>query len=203
MDRIITLLAVALGWLLSELSTLLRLRREDRRAAGPLLSDLLEIRHRLVALDAFRKELGKQVQIPAQAQLQVQQYIRALVPDPPRFAEKYAEAVSALARVDPIRAFRLRGQPLIGPLLAQLAGLAASDQAASGLWIAVAEPKLLGLLVPHLEELILDVAGAHGWRTWWRVRRRLREPVLSRSDKERIFNFLAEIKKASGSAAGA
>ena len=203
MDKIITLLAVALGWLLNELSTLLRLRREDRRAAGPVLTDLLEIRHRLVALDAVVAELGKRFEVPPQGRLLLQRFLQTLIPEAPKFVETYEAAVSTLARVDPIIAFRVRGQPWIAPLLARLRALAAFDQAGAEFWSAVVEPGVLTLLRPGLEELILDVARAHGWRTWWRVRRRLREPVLSRSDKERIFNFLAEIKKASGSAAGA
>jgi len=125
MDKIITLLAVALGWLLNELSTLLRLRREDRRAAGPVLTDLLEIRHRLVALDAVVAELGKRFEVPPQGRLLLQRFLQTLIPEAPKFVETYEAAVSTLARVDPIIAFRVRGQPWIAPLLARLRALAA------------------------------------------------------------------------------
>jgi len=202
MDSLITLLAVVLGWFLNEVANLLRLGREDRRAAGPVLTNLLEIRHQLIAFDAFKSALSKELQIPAQAQLQLQVYIRALVPGPPGFIEKYEEAISTLSRVDPLRAFRLRGQPFIGPLLDHLRTLAASDRAGSEFWSTAFEPKLLAQIKPRLEELILDLAWAHGWRTWWRARRRLREPVLTQDDQRFISDLLTEVRKASGGPAG-
>jgi hypothetical protein len=188
-------LTLVLGWALNEMGSVLRLQREDRRAAGPVLTDLLEIRHRLVGLEAAMRRLGKEFQIPAQARVQLQQYIRALVPEPPRFVENYEEAVSTLARVDPVRAFRLRGKSLIGPFLAQVEAIAASDRAGSDFWSEVVEPKLLARAVPSLEELILDVARAHGWRTWWHARRHLRKPVLDRDFEEFVSDLVTEIKK--------
>lgn len=196
MNKIIPLIAVAVGWLLSELSSLVRLRREDRRAAGPVLADLLEIRHRLLAVDEYVKEVGKQIPIPSQDKLQLQQWMQTLFPEPPRFIEKYEEAVLTLARVAPIRAFRLRGQPLMVPLLASLRGLAASTKADAEIWGTILEPEFLGRFKPHIEELILDVARAHGWVTWWRARRRLRQPTLSEADRKWISNYIDQLKKA-------
>ncbi len=196
MNGIIPLLAVALGWLLNELSSLLRLRREDRRAAGPVLMDMLEIRHRLLIVDAYVKELGKQLQIPPQAQLQLRQHIQALFPESPTFIEKYEEAVSTLARVDPISAFRLRDQALIAPFLAWFRGLAASTKTDSEIWTAIFEPELLGRFKSNIEELVLDVARAHSWFTWWRVRKRLRQATLSEDDRRWISDFLGKLRKA-------
>jgi hypothetical protein len=208
MNMIVPLLAVALGWLLNELSSLVRLRREDRRTAGPVLTDLLEIRHRLLTLNEavteYVKELGKQLQLPSQAELRFQQYLRTLLqtsfPRSPRFIEKYEEAVSTLARVDPIRAFRLRSQPLITPFLDWLQSLAASIETDAQIWSTVFEPELLGRFKPHIEELILDVARAHGWLTWWRARSRLGEPALSEADKKWISDFIEKLKKAAETA---
>jgi hypothetical protein len=196
-------LTLLLGWALNEVGSLARLRREDRRAAGPVLTDLLEIRHRLVGLEAAMRRFGKDLQIPAQARLQLQQYIRALVPDPPKFIENYEEAVSNLARVDPVRAFRLRGRSLIVPFLAQVEAIAASDQAGSDIWSGVVEPKVMARAVPSLENLILDIARAHGLRTWWRAWRHLGKPVLDRDFDEFVSEIVTEVKKkASESSAG-
>jgi hypothetical protein len=82
-------LTLVLSWALNEVGSLVRLRREDRRAAGPVLTDLLEIRHSLVGLGATMRRLDKEFQIPAQARLHLQQHIRALVPDPPKLVENY------------------------------------------------------------------------------------------------------------------
>ena len=194
--------SLAAGWALNELSQLIRLRREDRRAAGPVVTDLLEIRHQLMTLDAFKKELTKHFPIPAQAQLQLQNWIQALLPAPPKLVERYEEAVSTLAHIDPLTAFRLRGQTMVGPLLTQLRGLAALKQSDSEFWLSAVEPQVLTLLMPHLEELILDVARAHGWSTWWRARCRLRRPHLSESEAAWISEWLAKVKAAASVAAG-
>jgi hypothetical protein len=189
------------GWLLNELSSLIRLRREDRRLAGPVLTDLLEIRHRITTVNEMTKEyvneVGKHVEIPPQVRLQLQQYFQIQFPQPPQFLEKYEEAVSTLARVDPIRAFRLRDQLLIAPMLTQLQGLASATRTDTAIWISILEPELLGKFKAHIEELILDVARAHGWLAWWRSRRILRKPILSEADKNWISTIVDKAKKAS------
>lgn len=196
MGQLYTMLAVILGWALNEMSFLVRSQREDRRAVGPVLKDLLETRHRLFKLDAIMKELGKQFQIPAQAQMQLKQFIHALVPEPPNSIERYEEAVTTLARAEPLLAFRLGNQPLIGRSMDLVRNLASSDQSASEFWVQVGEPELLRRIQPDIEELILDVARARGWRTWWYTRELLRKPVLSQDDMDSISDYLAKLKTA-------
>jgi len=191
-------LALILGWALNELGSSLRLRREDRRVAGPVLVDLFDIRHHLVALDAWKREIATHFPIPAQAQLQLQNLLLTMMPAPPNLVERYEEAVSALALVDPILAFRLRGLRSLGPFLGQLRGLAALKQGDSELWSTFGEPKILALILPPLEESIMDVARAHGWRTWWRARSRLKRPVLSERDMAQISDLLTKLKATSG-----
>jgi hypothetical protein len=143
------------------------------------------------------KELGKIIQIPSQSQLQIHQYIQTLIPEPPHFIEKYEEAVSTLARVDPIRAFRLRGQPAITTVLTTLRGLAASTESNAEIWRTIFEPEFLERFKPHLDELILDVARGHSWITWWRARRRLNKKVtLSKDDTKWITDIIDKLKKA-------
>lgn len=142
------------------------------------------------------KDLELLMQISAQVQLQLEQYVRAHFPDPPRFVEKYEEAVSTLARVQPIQAFRLRNQPLILPFLDELRGLAASELAGSEFWKKVVEPELARIYKPHLEELILDVAKAHGWRTWWHARRQLKKQISSERDEAQFAEYISMLKSA-------
>lgn len=199
MTSIFALLAVALGWFLNELSSVVRLRREDRRASGPVLTSLLEIRHRLLNFDELMRELGKHLRIPSQVRLQLQQYLRTLIPEPPKLIEEYEKAVSTLAFVDPVRAFRLRGQPLIEPYLATVQGLAATTETDAEMWSAIIEPEILGRFRANIERLILEVARAHSWVTWWRVRRRLREPNVSDDDRKMISDLIEKLKKAAES----
>jgi hypothetical protein len=185
-----------LGWGLSEVSASFRSRREDRRAVGPVLKDLLEIRHRLIGLDAALAELKKYLPIPPEASLPIKQALSTLVPEAPRFAERYEEAVSIVARADPLLSFRLGGQSRVGPLIGWLRGLIAPDQAASKFWGGVGEPQLVNLFRPHLEELILDVARTHGPLTRWRTRRYLRKsPHLAPDEQQMLSAFLSDLQK--------
>lgn len=193
MHELITLLAVAVGWLLNELSSLIRLRREDRRSIGPVLRDLLEIRHRLFALDSAIAELKRHLPIPAEAESPLKQVLSMLVPPPPRLQERYDEAVSIVARANPLLAFRLGYQPTLETLLASLRNLAASDPATSKLCSSTVEPALLHLFKPRLDELILDVAQAHGFLTKWRARRILRRPMqLTQEEQQQISHLLSQ-----------
>lgn len=190
-------ITLILGWALSELGSLLRLRHEDRRAAGPVLSDLFEIRQTIVALDAWKKEFATHFPIPAQAQLQLQNIVLTLMPTSPNLAERFEEAVSTLALMDPILAFRLRGLPSIGPLPAQLRGLAALKQVDSEFWCGIGEPKMFAILIQPLEESILEVAKAHGWRTWWQARRPLKRPTQSEAERAQISDLFTKPKATS------
>lgn len=197
MRELITLLAVAVGWLLNELSSLIRLRREDRRSIGPVLRDLLEIRHRLFALDSAIAELKRHLPIPAEAESPLKQVLKMLVPPPPRLQERYDEAVSIVARANPLLASRLSRQGSLEPYLNKLGQLAASDPAASNFWSTVVEPFLLQLVKPNLDELILDVAKAHGFLTGWRVRRTLKKPMeLTQHEQQQISNLLSQAQTA-------
>lgn len=193
-----TVAAVIAGWALNEISQYIRVRREDRRTTGPVLAELFEIRHRLVALDAYMNELRARFQIPAQAEAQLKQCIQAFIPEPTSLVEGYEHAVSMIARADPFLAFRLRNQPLFHQVMNRFRDATASDQAASQLWSMVLEPKLVERFRPHLEELILDVAWVHGCRTWWRARQRLRREALSQSDKDWISELLSKAQEAPG-----
>jgi len=52
-------LSLILGWLLNELGQLFRLRREERKAFGRAIADLLEIRHELKAFSVVFGEIKK------------------------------------------------------------------------------------------------------------------------------------------------
>jgi hypothetical protein len=184
--------AVVLGWFLNEVSATLRLAREDRRVAGLVLNDLLEVSHRLRALDSTIGELKKYFPLSLETEMTLKQALDLIVPEAPHFADRYEEAVSIIARSDPLLPFRLGNQPMMGRLMAWLRGLAASDQTASIFWTSVGEPGLLKLFNPHLEELIRDVARVHGWRTRWRTGRTLKKPLeFTKEEHEWVSSLLS------------
>jgi hypothetical protein len=58
------MLAVVVGWLLHELSDKIKLNREDKRAAGKVLAELLDLRHSIRGLPVVLAEVRKRTTIP-------------------------------------------------------------------------------------------------------------------------------------------
>ena len=73
-------------------------------------------------------------------------------------------------------AFRLRGKDQYRLLLEWVGALAKVDGLGKQLSIWL-EDKLTDAFLSNLEELIIDVAKAHGLRTWWKVHKRISKPV--------------------------
>jgi hypothetical protein len=171
----VTLVAVFVGFILNELSYFLRVRREDRRSIGQALSTLLEIRHRLQAIPAVIDALKQKTSIPPEAELAVSNYYASFLPDLERLQDGYNKAVDVIAGPFPVLAFRLRSKDQFDPLLRQLRSIIPpGDRAAAAFYLSL-ETKLLAEATSALNTLIIEMATQHGWLTWIRVRRQLRE----------------------------
>ena len=167
---LLTLLTGQLGqWLAS--------RRDEKKAIARALSDLLEIRLRLLAVPKIPELLAKHFPIPPEAHTAMKIVFTRLIPPDVDIGKRYGEAVTLVAACDPILGFRLRSQDIASPLLDTLRQLAFADGASSAAAFANVETELMGHLKPHLDELIKEVAWLHGWSTWWKVRSRLNRPM--------------------------
>jgi hypothetical protein len=172
-DWLKPLLAVLFGWGLNSVSQLLLGLSERREAVSKALSDLLEIRHQLLALDLAMVEIGKIVplapHLEAHFRLVLEQMI---IPDPNQLYKRYDESVSLIAAVDPILAFRLRSKDLMRPLMKNIDALMAQDINA-----APFGQKLTKMLLPHMEQQLNRALKSLAWRrgpiTRWRVGRAL------------------------------
>jgi hypothetical protein len=167
---LLTLLTGQLGqWLAS--------RRDEKRAIARALSDLLEIRIRLLAVPKIPELLAKHFPIPPEAHTAMKIVFTRLIPPDADIGKRYGDAVTLVAACDPILGFRLRSQDIASPLLDTLRQLAFADGPSSAAAFANVETELMGHLKPHLDELIKEIAWLHGWSTWWKVRRRLDRPM--------------------------
>lgn len=166
-----------LGWILNQLGQWFVSRRERRRAVARVLSDLLEIRHRLLAVPRTLEEISKHVQLPPQAHFVLAAVLGNLLPAG-KLAERYNESVNLVASDDPILGFRLRSRDVVFFVLDQLRLVAASDPAATAAWPEL-ESRLMEQVIPNLEEVIRHPALRHGWRTYFKARRSIRaRPAL-------------------------
>ena len=111
----------------------------------------------------------------ADAQAPLRVIFGALFPRDEGLTKRYEESVNLVAGTNPILAYRLRSQDMVGPFLQQLRALAAQDGPQSIALFGTVEDHLLRQLNPHLERLIRELAKRHGWRTRWETNRRLQE----------------------------
>ena len=137
---ITTLVGVVVGWVLGQLHERLAARREERRAVARVLFELLELRHRLLAVPAVVEQLTKPFGAPPETQTRLGAVLGALIP--PDSLKKYEESVCLVAAHSPLLAYRLRSQDLASSLLNQLRAMAASRDDSALLWQRL-EPRIL------------------------------------------------------------
>jgi len=169
------LAGVAVGWGLNQCGQWFVFRRDERKAIGRALADLLEVRHRLLAIPKALEAMTSRLGMSADAQAPLRVIFGALFPRDEGLTKRYEESVNLVAGTNPILAYRLRSQDMVGPFLQQLRALAAQDGPQSIALFGTVEDHLLRQLNPHLERLIRELAKRHGWRTRWETNRRLQE----------------------------
>jgi hypothetical protein len=185
-----SLLSVAVGWFLHELSDTLKVRREDRRAVGKVLAELLEIRHQLVFLPTYLAEVQRLFALPPEAQTLIHtKIVEVLSPALSRAEEKYNDAIDSIKGSLPLLAFELRGKDLLRHSFDQVRSLVAADAAALAAMPKV-ESAATEEALPVLNKLLLKVAWMHGFRTWLGVRRNLRKNEDISSDVKRLFDSM-------------
>jgi hypothetical protein len=166
-----------LGWVLTQLTQWMLVRRDEKKAIARALSDLLEIRHSLLAVSKAVEFLSSHLSMPRELQTPMKVVLTQLLPAESDLPKRYAESVTLVAASNPLLGFRLRSQDAASPLLHRLRAIAISDTGPSSAAIlANLEPELLKHLNQHFECLIKELGWMHGWITWWRVGRQLKRP---------------------------
>jgi len=184
-SAVVTLL---IGWFLNELHHWFWSSREAREPFGRALADLLEIRHELKGLRVILAEVKKRVSISGDDERAMRTLLESILPEVEDLRDRFNNAVTSIASVDPVLAFRLRRKDQFRPLLERARALAKLGEHGNELPIWL-EDKLTNVFMLSLEELIIDVAKGHGLRTWWRVRRRMSKPDDLPREVDELFSL--------------
>ena len=176
------LVGVLVGWFLNQCAQWFVFRRDERKAIGQALADLLLIRHRVLALCKGVESLIKKFNLPPDAQVPISLALAKLLPPDDDMAKRYRDAVTLVSAINPVLGFRLRSQDVIEPLLDRLRAIALQDSSQSVAIFAKLESYLLSQLSPVLEDLIRELARAHGWRTLWKTNRKLKQELTIPED---------------------
>lgn len=176
------------GWTLNELKMSAELRHDNRRALGQILCDLLEVRHRFLLLTSGLEELFKKFPIEGADKQSIKKFVCDLIdkaaPMPKDFSSNYEQAIHSLSGSNPILGFRLRSQHLVPNLIKVFDELKSSSPDSAQL------PDFSTAISQPLNEVILEVAWAHGWWTWLSVRKRVKQPFSLPTEFEGMLEEL-------------
>ena len=174
------------GLVVNEIKRRIESAGENRTYLGRALSDLLEIRYYLIGTKVMKTAIEKIAgnEIPAGHAGPLVHFIapQLLQHDWGILRGRYNEAVTALAGIHPVLAYKLRSKDSIAPMLQQLGALAVNnasnpEEAAQKnqflLWLDRALEKQ-GYGLADLAEAALLVARKHGWRTFRATRKALK-----------------------------
>ena len=114
-------LGIVLSWVLNQASAYLTTERERRARIRGVLAELLEIRHTLLVqpkltnpVDVVLRFLPPALQatatLPTEARQAVEGLWAQLAPDSSALEQRYERAVAALAELDPVLSYQLRGK---------------------------------------------------------------------------------------------
>ena len=188
MDIPVALLAVGLGWALSELSQLRRSSAATRAALGRTLAELLEIRHYLQAMQFAFELFRKHLPIPENEREAALNLIGQLAPPDPGLPQRYSEAVSQVAEVAPVLSYRLRRKDAIPLAFVRLKSLISSQSPHP---IGTEIDQLLDReSIIELDTAIKQVAWRHGLWTWLSTVLLLRKPLALPEAGARLLQSL-------------
>lgn len=174
---LVAIFGVALGWFLNEISASIKARREDRRAIGLALTELLEIRRRLLGIPIVTGEIQKRVDLPPNVEVAFRTFFGSILPDINDAQKRLAAATDLVAGRFPLLAVQLRSKGMIGPYLDRLRTMAATGQVPPAFTLGL-ENQMVQEISADLDGLVIALARLHGFTTWVKVKLRLKKPVV-------------------------
>ncbi len=189
---VIPLITLLVGWLLGEASSRRREISSDRRAISRAIADLLEVRHRTFGIKAYMDALIKKFNVPQQAQPIITSVLQVMLPNSQSLQARYNDSVNAVSSANPLLGFQLRSKDELPKFLAILRQIASQDATATQVYPQF-EGLLMDVIKSPMDDFILELAKTHGWRTWRKVKKFLREPLLQQKDLDEYFGKLESL----------
>lgn len=169
LQPVFPLLGVVVGAVMTGSGQLYKARQERKRVIALALSDLLEVRHRVVTLNALLKYIQTQGKVPVATMPHLRNLFDQLFPLDSKLDARFDEAVTLLAGMDPVFAFDLRSKNLLPHLMNKMRVLAAStSQDMAG--HEGAESTMIDFVTPTLDKAVLSVAKQHSLRVHRQVK---------------------------------
>lgn len=163
------LIGVILGSTISGISVYFRSRTERKRLIACALSDLLEIRHYFVNIDVILREIKSRTPISQETVHSFRTQIKSIIPMDSNIHERYEEAISLLAGIDPVLAFKMRSKNKILDIFDTIRQYSTSN-GASPFQIEEFETILRTAITPAMDKAVLELAALHSSTTSQQVK---------------------------------
>lgn len=171
MDAFSAIGLAVLGWMLNEISHRFRANAQRRAALGRALVELLEVHHAAKFMVLIFTKIRPQYGMSAAELVQGVDFLERIIPPDPQLSDRYNAAVTEIATTHPVLAYRLRGREQLPRIFANIRSIASPEE------FAVLNELLNPIGLATMEEIIVSVARAHGWSSWWQTRQRVKRPV--------------------------
>lgn len=178
LQTITPLLGVIVGGMLAGVGSMLRGRRERKRTIATALSDLLEVRHRILAFDFAIREIAALTKIQPEIIPAFRNQLEELMPIDSDLDSRYNDAVTVLAGADPVLAFRLRSKNLLPGMLKTLRTIAVGNREGLAEFERF-EATFKSAAIPKLNLAVVELAKAHSFHTASQVRRLIKDTESS------------------------
>ncbi|CAM3328557.1 hypothetical protein [Polaromonas hydrogenivorans] len=163
------LIGVILGSTISGIGVYFRSRTERKRLIACALSDLLEIRHYFVNIDVILREIKSRTPISQETVHSFRTQIKSIIPMDSNIHERYEEAISLLAGIDPVLAFKMRSKNKILDIFDTIRQYSTSN-GASPFQIEEFETILRTAITPAMDKAVLELAALHSSTTSQQVK---------------------------------
>lgn len=194
-EHILPILTLLLGWSLNSLAPIFQERRDNRKAVGKALADLLEIRHDLFARQLMMEQVKTLCALAAVDERIAFGVLTKCLPQPNHLSKRYDEAVTLIASSNPLLGFQLRSKDYISKVSSMLSQI--ENQAGQSIsMFSEMEAQVYRIAIPHINEVIVDLSREHGFFTGFRIRRFLKKGMIVPKEAEDLLSSLkAEIEK--------
>jgi hypothetical protein len=189
---LLSLVNVAFGFLLAQLGGFFTGRRERKKVVSQALTEALEVRNRLFALEGMVDRITDQLGNVAEHQkANIRVFLSSLLPKWDEIHVRYEGCITTLAGIDPLLAYHLRSKDSILPVVNWINSVMGQDPKAAAL-VGPVMKNLLKTLEPLLNKSILLLAQKKSWWCWYRTRRLLNQSDRTADDAMLLLKPLTE-----------